>query len=609
MKIRRWSAALAAGAAGALLFSACSSPLGGEKPAEADSVPVAQAEGPCKADLDLGDVTTAEGDIKVANESEIFGYNSLVYTKYSAYNNAVTERMIGSFLDWGTDGTICHDEEFGHFEATTDTQVVYTLSDAATWSDGTPVTYADYLLDWATQAITEDGTVTEDGSEVPLFDHIGGLYLGDFAPEPPEADAADAKEFTYNYERTNADWEILVTRAYPAHVVADQIGVTTDELVDAILELDKDVLRDAATFWNTGWDFDKPGELLDPALTPSSGPYMFAEDGWSAGQSVTLTANPGWWGTPPATRTITFRQIGADAQVQALANGDLDVIQPNGPTVDMVEQLEELGEAVHVETGQTMSWEHLDLNFAQGPFSQDEGGPAAREAFALCVPRQKIVDDLVKPVDESAVVLNARERLPYQDTYQEVVEASYDGRYDDVDLDAAREKFAEAGLHEGTKVEIAYLNDPPNPRRTDTVELIKASCDQVGFDVVDAGTGTFFEEEQPNGDFDAALFAWGVSGQVTAGEGFYATTGFQNYGGYSNETVDKAWKTVSASLDPAVHLEQTKIVEKQLWEDLFSLPLYSHPGLWASSSSVRNVRPMAAQSGIAWNADQWQRAG
>lgn len=608
MKIRRAGAAIAAAATGALLFSACSSPAGNQDDAEATPTGTTTQsaggeEGPCKADV--GEVETADGNISYSvGEDEFLGYNSNTPETYSTYNSAVTERMIGSFIYFGTDGTICRDEEYGTFEAVSEDplQVRYTLADDAAWSDGTPITYADYLLEWAAQAITVDGAVTEDGSEEPLFNHISGLTLGDYVPEGPQAESADAKEFQYDYERVYADWQLQVGGAFPAHVVAEQAGVSVEELVDAIHNLDMAVLQPAAEFWNTGWLSPTPGELPDPALVPVSGPYTFKENGWVAGQSITLTANEEYWGTPPGTRELTFRFAPADTHVQALQNGDLDVIEPQA-TVDTVTQLEGLGSQVTVTTGQTLTWEHLDFNFNAGPFADSL---PLREAFAYCVPRQKIVDDLIKPIDETAVVMNAREVFPFQDNYEEVVSASYDGRYDQVDLDMAKEKFAEAGVTAPVQVRIGY--SAPNPRRADEVAAIKASCDQVGFEIVDAGSPEFFDVVLPNNDYEVALFAWAGSGQIASGQNIYASTGTQNYGGFSNPDVDAAWDTLASSVDPAVHEEQVKVIEKLLWDELFGIPVFAHPGVGAYNSSLENVRDTAAQSGIVWNAEQWVRA-
>ncbi|MFV2144243.1 MULTISPECIES: ABC transporter substrate-binding protein [Isoptericola] len=608
MKIRRASAAVAAVAAGALLFSACSSPAADDEPqtedTAAESMETEQISDPCK--VDTGTTETAEGEVKYSvGEDEFLGYNTLTPETYSTYNSAVTERIQGLFWYFGVDGTICHDENFGTYEAISEDplQVRYTIADDAVWSDGTPITYADFLLDWATQAITADGAVTEDASEEALFNSISGLTLGDYVPDGPQADAADAKTFQYDYERVYADWEILVSTPLPAHVVAEQIGITTEELVTAIQEVDMDVLEDAVEFWNTGWLSETPGELPDPALVPSSGPYMFKEDGWVAGQSITLTANENYWGPPAATQDVTFRFAAADTHVQALQNGDLDVIEPQA-TVDTVDQLEQLGSQVTVTTGQTLTWEHLDFNFNNGIFSESLD---AREAFAYCVPRQKIVDDLIKPIDDTAVVMNAREVFPFQtEKYDEIVAESYDGRYDEVDLETAKEKFAAAGLEEGTEVRIGY--SAPNPRRADEIASIKASCDQVGFDIVDTGSPEFFDKDLPNGDYEVALFAWAGSGQKASGQNIYATGQPQNYGGYSDEVVDEAWETLASTADEAVHVEQTKVIEKQLWDTLFGIPLFAHPGVGAYSSDLENVRDTAAQSGIVWNAEQWARA-
>ncbi|MEG3615673.1 ABC transporter substrate-binding protein [Isoptericola haloaureus] len=613
MKIRRASAAVAAVATGALLLSACSSPASDDQPeteettAAEETADTEEITDSCK--VDTGVTESADGEIQYsAGEVQWAGYNGLLPDTYSTYNSVVNDRMMGGFMYFGVDGTICQDEEYGSFEAVSEDplQVQYTLADDATWSDGTPISYADYLLDWATQAVTVDGAITEDASEEPLFNHVSGLTLGDYVPEGPQADGADAKSFQYDYERVYADWQLNVSSAFPAHVVADQVGVSVEELVTAIEELDMSVLEPAAEFWNTGWLSSTPGELPDPALVPVSGPYMLKEDGWIAGQSITLTANENYWGTPPATTELTFRFAAADTHVQALQNGDLDVIEPQA-TVDTIPQLEQIGSSVEVLTGQTLIWEHLDYNFGDSSVFADN--LAAREAFAYCVPRQKIVDDLIAPIDENAVVMNAREVFPYQtEKYEEVTAESYDGRYDEVDLEMATEKFAEAGLEEGTEIRIGY--SAPNPRRADEVAAIKSSCDQVGFNIVDAGDPEFFAAggALETGDWEIALFAWAGSGQIASGQNIYASGRPQNFGGYSNETVDEAWDTLASTVDESVHLEQTKVIESELWDTLYGIPLFAHPGVVAHSADLENVRFTAAQDGIVWNAEQWSRA-
>ncbi|MCB7136536.1 ABC transporter family substrate-binding protein [Cellulosimicrobium marinum] len=601
MKIRRTSAAIAVAATGALLFSACTSPAGNdEEPESTETTSAAEADpdDPCKQDTGVTE-TAADTVSFSVGEDEFLGYNTVTPETYSTYNSVVTERILGGFWYFGVDGTICHDESFGSYEVTNEDplQVTYTINDDAKWSDGTDVTVADFVLSWAAQAVP-----TEDDEATPLFNHVSGLTYGEYVPEGPQGDA-EGKQFTLDYPVVYADWEIQVEAPMPAHVAAEQAGMTTEELVTAVRDLDYAKLGPLAEFWNTGWLSPTPGELPDAALVPSSGPYTFKENGWTAGQSLTLVANENFWGTPAATNELTFRFTAADTHVQALQNGDLDVIEPQA-TVDTLGQLEAIGDSVTVVTGSSLTWEHLDFNFREGNVFADS--LPLREAFAMCVPRQQIIDNLIAPINPDAEVMNAREVFPFQEDYAEVVEASYDGRYDEVDIEGAQAKIEEAGVETPVQVRIGY--SAPNPRRSDEVALIKSSCDQAGFEIQDIGAEDFFDNVLPNGDYEVALFAWAGSGQIASGQNIYATGQPQNYGEYSDPVVDEAWDALASSVDPEVHLEQTKIIEKQLWDTLFGIPVFAHPGVVAYNSQLQNVRDTATQSTVVWNAEQWVRA-
>src|SRR5690625_7309393 len=94
---------------------------------------------------------------------------------------------------------------------------------------------------------------------------------------------------------------------------------------------------------------------------------------------------------------------------------------------------------------------------------------ALRDSSAMFVPRQQIDDNLIKPINPDAVVMNAREVFPFQDNYESVVSESYDGRYVEVDIEGAKKKLEDAGITEPMNVRIGYA--APNPRRTDQVSM------------------------------------------------------------------------------------------------------------------------------------------
>lgn len=560
------------------------------------------AEGTGKADL--GEVTTKDDEIFYSvGADEWAGYNGAIPENYDVYTSVVNSRTSSMFAYFGTDGEIHGNPEFGTVEKLADEPltVKYTINDAAVYSDGNSIDYDDMVLDWAIQTYTSGNGHYADNAECQMFNSVSGSY-GEFVPNGPEGELG-SKEFVVTFKNPYADWKLLVGglgQWYPAHIVADQIGLTEDELTQAIIDEDFPTIKKAADFWNTGWANPSPGTLPAAELIPVSGPYKFGT--WVAGQSITLEANENYWGTPAATKKLTYRFAEPSTHVQALANGDLNVIEPQ-PTIDTLTQLQGVANA-SILTGDSLTWEHLDINQKSGPFA---GDLALREAFAMCVPRQQIVDNLVKPINPDAVVMNAREVFPFQENYAAVVAAAYDGRYDEVNLDGARAKIAESGVATPIDVRIGY--SAGNTRRADEVALIQSSCNQVGFNVIDISSATFFDDggERSKGDFEVALFAWAGSGQVASGANIYKTDAPQNWNWYSNADVDAAWKTLEASVDPAVHLAQVKIIEENLWNDLHGIPVFAHPGLVGYDSTIQNVRKTATQDQTVWNAEQWVR--
>ena len=71
--------------------------------------------------------------------------------------------------------------------------------------------------------------------------------------------------------------------------------------------------------------------------------------------------------------------------------------------------------------------------------------------------------------------------------------------------------------------------------------------------------------------------------------------------------MDQAWDKLTNTLDPKEQTEQFTIIEKELWDTLFNIPLYSHPGVVAWNRKIRNIRVTAAQSTVSWNAYQWKK--
>ena len=613
MKFQGTKVSLGLVLSGALLLGACTSP----EPTDPEGAASGSASATASASStggdaaaaclqDVGITETADGEVRyTAGPGDWSGYNTITNATYSTYNSVIAAHMFSSFVYFGTDGTICDNTDFGTYEVTSEVPltVKYTINEEAVWSDGTPVTINDYLLEWASQNpefVAPGFANGENPDATAVFDHVSTSFA-QFIPEGPVGELG-GKEFTVTYTNPNPDYKIIIGTAMPEHVVAKQSGLEPGALAQAILDRDAETVKSAATFWNEGWIFN-PGELPDAALTPSSGPYVLKEGSWQAGNSLTLTANESYWGTPAGTRDLVFRFIDDAQQVQALGNKDVQVIQPQA-TVDTVGQLEALGSAVTIQSGSSLTWEHLDFNHRENNvFGNPDTGLTLRTAFAHCVPRQQIVDTLIKPIAPDTVLMNAREVVPFQDTYDEVVSAAYDGRFDTPDLEKSKALVAESGVATPIDVRIGYRAG--NQRRTETVAAIQSACKDAGFNIIDSADPDFFTKANVTGDYEIALYAWAASGQITSGENIYATGKPQNTSKFSSEIVDAAWAEIVSTLDETVHLEQTKIIEKELWDQLHGIPLYAHPLVVASDSALSNVRATATQDQVSWNAPQW----
>ncbi|UJH71003.1 hypothetical protein [Ornithinimicrobium sp. INDO-MA30-4] len=268
MKIRRTTMAIAA--AGALALTACTSDSGSDSGSDgADSSgdsgsSSGSAAGPAK--VDMGDVTTNDDTIYYsAGEQEWEAYNADTSATNSTYNAVVMDQILENFVYFGTDGSIQQNEDFGSYEVTSEDPftVEYTIADDAAWSDGTPITSNDFLLQWASSNPEALGIAGDDA----IFDPVSDSF-GVYVPEGPETEV-DSKTFTLSYPTPYPDWEILLTAPHPSHIVESEAGMEAGELAQAILDKDGAALGDAAEFWNDGWIFgDKT--LPDPALTPQA---------------------------------------------------------------------------------------------------------------------------------------------------------------------------------------------------------------------------------------------------------------------------------------------------------------------------------------------------
>jgi peptide/nickel transport system substrate-binding protein len=430
------------------------------------------------------------------------------------------------------------------------------------WSDGTPISDDDFSYLWR----------RSNGSDrrIDVSSTTGYQDIESVTGSP------DGRTVTARFARPFADWRTLFSNLLPSHYVERQRGG-----------------------WSTGLD-------RRPELIPSGGPFRITRH--DRGQSLTLERNPRYWGRPAHLDRIVFRFLpDAMAQAAALRNDEVDVIYVPGPRVDVVRTVQGLpGAASQVRLG--LGFEHLTFNLAH-PILRDL---AVREAIALAVDRQQLLDRTVGQISDQAQVLGNRIWLVGQAGYED-----HSGGYGRGDLAAAATRLEQAGWIEGAdgvrvrngrKLLLRYTTTQGVRLREQAGELLQDQLARVGIDLELRPTApkTLFGDQLPDGGFDIAAFAWvGGPAAVSGNRDTYVTGGGVNWGGFSDPEIDVLFERAIAELDPDRSTALANQIDRRLWERLPSIPLYQRATILAWRDILRNVTENPTTEGPLWNAESW----
>jgi peptide/nickel transport system substrate-binding protein len=597
VRIRRIGAAGALVASGALVLSACATPT--QSAIEEDT------------------------RLTVGWNQPFYSYNESTSNGNATANAVIKYLTVGSFQYYNNEPALVKDESFGTIEKLSDDPltVKYTIAEDTQWSDEVPVDAADLLLQWvADSAKYNEGEVEYDEETGAIIEHdnlyfdaaaIGG-GLSNVTEVPEVGD--DGRSITLVYDAPFVDWEIaLAAPTVPAHVVAQKALDIEDAedakeaLITAIEEGDTETLKPIADIWNSSFDFtDLPD---DPSLYLASGPYVISE--LSADDAyITLTANENYQGDlEPKVETITVRyNEDPMAQVQALQNGELDIINPQA-TADVITALEGV-DGVTVSTGVEATYEHLDLTYNNGgPFDPATyGGDAdkarlVRQAFLLAIPRQEVIDKIIKPLNPEAEIRNSQTRVPGSPGYDDIVASNGSDEYAEVDIEGAKALLAEAGVT--TPIDVTMLYGKSNARRAAEYQLFAESVGDAGFNLIDGGDDNW-GSLLGSGTYDVALFGWqSTSLGISESAANFRSDGGNNLTGYANEAVDKLYDELEATFDEDEQLRILGDVEKELWADGYGVTIFQFPGVVANRDTVSGVKNGVLSPSVFWNFWEW----
>jgi peptide/nickel transport system substrate-binding protein len=427
--------------------------------------------------------------------------------------------------------------------------LTYEINPKARWDDGTPITWEDFYWQWRSNNGTDKAyQIGSSNSYDPI--------------EKVERGASDL-EVRVTYRQRYADWQGAFNPLYP-----------------------KSTNRDPKIF-NEGWR-DRP--LL------TGGPFKIGTID-ATSKTITVVRNEKWWGEPAKLDRIVFRAIDPDAQIDALANGEIDAMDI-GPDVNKYNRAKEI-EGTELRLAGGPNFRHLTIN-GTGAILKDV---KVRQALAMAISRQAIARALLAPLGIKAEPLGNHIFMANQTGYRD-----NSGEVGTYNPDRAKQLLDEAGWtldgtirkKDGKPLEITAVIPSGVATSKQETELMQNMLGQIGVRLIISTVPSpdFFSRYITPGQFDVTVFSWmGTPFPMSSGRSLYVmpTKGAngemdiqQNYARIGMPEIDRLFDETTQELDRAKAAELANQLDSLLWQEVHSLTLYQRPEIVVCRTSLVN---------------------
>ena len=553
--------------------------------------------------------------------------------------NSVVGYLSGSGFNYYNDKkNLVANKTFGSYKIvknkSDDFRTEWTVAPGRVWSDGTPITAVDLLLSHVLSSNAYSkaaGLGDPDSSDVPAFNSngYGGTYADNIVGEPTLS--ADKMSVTLRFKQRIANWDLYGPGVSPVHTLVllsegkkalgsvAENNAARDRFLTAFNTKNTATLKSIGKVWSEAYNFTEVNATTNPLLLVGNGGFLV--ESAVTKSSVTLKANPKYNSGPALTGsidTIIFKFISdGTAASQALANGELDIYQGQA-TADAVAALKKLTNIILV-GGTGVAYEHWDTRVNAAPGQPEytgifkgHGGKGAdlRKAFLLAIPRQEIVEKLIRPITPNAVVLRSTFMVPSQEGYDRLT-ATNGSSYYEGDQDAKNAKalrlvkkyFPTASASNPLKVKVLVPGN--NTRRAAEFALVKANAIKAGFDLVGDVQAAWPGRIQ-NSEYDAVFFAYVASSVAQAGSNANFTIGGgNNRMGVALPALDTILNKLQFPLDNRQYVSLLIQAERIIHSEGITLGVFQFPAVTAYNKDLKGVKPAPLTPTLVWNYWEW----
>ena len=443
--------------------------------------------------------------------------------------------------------------------------VTFKFKANANWSDGKPVTGADFVATWQVFINPAANVVSRTGWE------------------DMKSVKASGKSVTIVFKKPIADWESYAANGvWPAHIIKGQ-------------------------------DMNK---MFNDSIPVSNGPWKFQS--WQKGVQITLVKNPQFKAGPPMKLDrVVFRYIlDTNARFQALKSGEGQFMEPQ-PQLQIADFAKDPKFKVQRQISQ--AFEHIDIQF--GP----KGHKAlkqryVREALVRGMNRGQVADALYKTISPGLPALQSLIFKPFESAYtKHWAKLSFNQQ---AVIDLLKKHGCNGGPNKPTagnsdifscpgvgKLSFRFYTTTGNQLRALTFEIIQRQLKSVGIELVPRFQtgGVMFGTTLPSSDWDLMMFTYlqTPDSKITSKD-LYACGGDQNYGLYCNRKLTAILNKVPNTLEQGPREKLLNEAEaKYITTDIPSIPVYARPQFLVYNTSVKGAVLNPTLEGSTWNVNNW----
>jgi peptide/nickel transport system substrate-binding protein len=444
--------------------------------------------------------------------------------------------------------------------------LTYRIRPKARWSDGVPVSSADFLFTYRMFATQRSPTVDER----------------EFYAKIRRVRVLGEKTFRVELHEPLAGWREYFNYVLPRHAL---VGV------------------DITAVWRDRLDNPKTGRAI------GNGPFLVSR--FEPGSELVLVRNPRYWGPHTAyldRYVVRFTKSEPGDPLGALKRGEID-FTTNVPGVSAPLTAELAEQAARIPGWRVVAWpapgdEHLAFRIGPG------GHPAlrnklVRRALAYGIDRAEIArTDLrgAHPLDSTVFHPGEPFYRPAWRTY----------RYRPAE---SRRLLEQAGCRRGAdgiyacageRLSLRFVTLAGSPVRERVVKQMQNQLRPAGVEVqiTYAAPTVVFNTILPRGEFDAALFAWfHLAGGHFPPEGLCGDV--QNWTGYCSRLVMRDLQQSERILDPLLRAAVLNSADVKLARDVPLLPVLQPLSHAALKRTIHGFVPGGTQFNYTQNTEDW----